>query len=446
MTRAPGALVAVVAVAALLTTGGAVGPTNGSGTVQVTAGGVPVAGTAVTLYRFDATGEPIQDFFAGGLSGEDGTLALTDVVAGSYALEFTPPQGSDLLPEWHGGATSAYTSQRVEFHAGGHVSLTEDLAEGGYIEGRIAVDDGSDTPLWVFADRVTPTGVLETVPLDSGVLPDGSFRVGPLPPGRYALRGVAPRGGYVTTWWPAAVEPARAGTVTVHAGRTRTGVGVHLSSRTATLGGEVTANVGGEEIPSRGRGSVDLITRDGHVVADGTIAEGRWSVLDVPPGTYRVRFSMDAARNPLGLADEYWADAARAASAQTVTVRAGESRSIPIMLDALPTPTASLERPAAFARAGDVLEARVTVPSRSQAEITYQWYQQPFEAFASIPRTPIPGATGRTLRITSAHGDSAVSVVATVTMPGHAPARLGYDGATRVLDGPATGVLPDWPW
>lgn len=145
--------------------------------------GAPVAGAWIdVLGRFPGRAGP----------GEGQYVAMTDE-QGRYAIKVPPGRytplvytyGSELAPQWVGGATTSASAKPLTVRTGRTTTMNATLRPGAFVTGSMVRPDGSPPGTWVAGTLINSAGD-EIGLLDVG--PDGAFRSTPLPAGRYLLK------------------------------------------------------------------------------------------------------------------------------------------------------------------------------------------------------------------------------------------------------------------
>jgi protocatechuate 3,4-dioxygenase beta subunit len=203
------------------------------------------------------------------------------------------------------------------------------LAAGGTITGSVTGDSADPGPLGQACVVAVPTTPNGSLPLE-WTSSDGRYLISGLPAGTYRVYladpfcddgyGIAPT---APQWYRNRLDLATAELVTVAAGRTTRGISATLRPYGGIKGRATTtshARVAGECVTAVPvRASPDPVTG---VVSSPDIAitrsNGRYQLLDLLPGRYKVEFSTGC--GDTGFATLWWPGAASAKTAQVITV------------------------------------------------------------------------------------------------------------------------------
>jgi hypothetical protein len=297
---------------------------GGSISGRVTDGaGHGVSGLCVTAR--DAAGQ----FFGSAVTSDRGRYTITGLRSGSYQVTtFIPscPQEQIVAGAGRGSpvtvtAPRAVTGVNLTIPGTGSITGTVSNAAGQPLDGvcALAVPTGSGGPGLALTGYSTDTGTLAD-----------------LPGGRYEIDGLAPGTYQVYFDDPACLEqelaqdddyaPSAPVQVTVTAGGLTNGIDARLERRggiTGVVTDTAHSPVAGECVtavptvqaadPYFGTGSA------GHDVLAVTQRDGRYSLINLPPGRYLVEFSA-AGCGATGLAAQWWQDAPNRAAATAVNV------------------------------------------------------------------------------------------------------------------------------
>ncbi len=274
-------------------------------------GPAPVEGSTVWLARFG-------DVWPGASStvDADGRFGFEGVAFGTYQLYVAPPPGSPLVGRWIGGSgTDRAAATRWTVWGDGETigTATTTLAVGASLSGTVS---NGGAPLAGASVRVFGLGETWLPRATTTTADDGTWTVPGLPAGTYEVQ-VQPLTG--AAMWAPGVASRDAGTpVVVAAGEAVTGISVDRAATRAVVG-RVT-DLGGTGVPDVRvvlyQPAAWLGTREATTRADGSFA-----ILDVPDGTYQVRFLPPAGS---GLASTWLGNGVRTAST-TITLTGGVS-------------------------------------------------------------------------------------------------------------------------
>ena len=287
-----------------------------SGTLVRDADGTTVPGMCV-----DASGDP-YGYQSTCVNPTDGTYTLRWLPPGNYRLTFSGPS---LVREYYDNATDWSSAQVVTVGAGSQVTgINARLAKGAVISGKVTsqatsaalanVDVYVDGPI---DNNGFSTGYYswETPTATTGA--DGAYAVTDAPAGSYRLRFDAPAG-YASEYYNDKPTYENADLVVVTAGGTASGTNAALSAG-ATISGRVTRAVGGAAV---GDGSVNAVSSTGDNFGALLLGDGTYTLDGLPAGSYKLRFDS----NDCCLITEYYNDKPDEASADPVTVAAGQNR------------------------------------------------------------------------------------------------------------------------
>jgi hypothetical protein len=186
-----------------------------SGTIS-DPGGYPLAGITVALFE----GGPVEGSRLGTTTTDDSgayRFGRVPAVVGAddYRVEATDDSGAHV-----------FTRSSVTIGAGGLATHPLTMPLAGYVQGRVITPGGADPARPVAHVCVTAAGQHTTQAVAVSVL--GRFRLGGLPPGRYALAFHDSEGRYADQWYdnvrvgstsqvhPTAVTVVAGETTTIH--------------------------------------------------------------------------------------------------------------------------------------------------------------------------------------------------------------------------------------
>lgn len=236
------------------------------------AAGAPVSNARVTIHpRSGST----WGWGSSVTTDSAGAYTFTGLSPATYALEFTPPSGSALLPEWWNDSTDQATATGLTVDAGQvRSNLVTKLATGGSVAGTVRSADGvavGGADVRVMNRAGVEVGSSRT---DAA----GAFRVVGLRAGDVAV-GVLTGGGLTFSNGAGSIVAAAFSSVAL--GRTTT-VEIALGGRSIT--GVITAADTGAAISS---GTVTLYSSTGAAGIQATIGKGgAYALRNVPPGSY----------------------------------------------------------------------------------------------------------------------------------------------------------------
>ncbi len=256
---------------------------GGTITGQITDGtGQPLAGARA--FAFVAPSNQTSLAFA----DADGRYALRHLRTANYRVAFRPPDGSGLEREWYAGAASMGSGLTVAVTEGATTAgIDAELTDGATVSGRVT--DSGDAPI----PGVTVTAFdTSGVAMQSAVTQaDGTYAVSRLPVGIVKVlfnATTCTSGNYLSEWYSDKSSSGTGDPVTTVAGATTGGIDAVLAPAGAIsgrlqyesdfgmLGGFVQAFNAATGSPAMG------VNPD---------YEGNYTLRNLPPGNYRVRFS-----------------------------------------------------------------------------------------------------------------------------------------------------------
>jgi hypothetical protein len=251
-----------------------------SGHVLDDAGGDPLVGVCVSLYRADGgwTG-------AGGCTGVDGSFQTTGVASGSYLAEFDDAVGGHL-GEWWDDARTYNTAAPIAVSLGAATMANASLTMGGSVTGTVT-DAVSQTPLaGAYVDVSSPDG--QSWYGSAQAEADGSYRVSGLPAGPVVVQFWEQD--HLTQWWDRATTLTAATPISVSLRQTTPGVNAALL-RGATIRGTITDAADAVPLP---QACVTVYDATGQEAAfDCGRPHGTYTIGGLAPGTYRIGFEAD---------------------------------------------------------------------------------------------------------------------------------------------------------
>ncbi|MFA9272204.1 MAG: carboxypeptidase regulatory-like domain-containing protein, partial [Baekduiaceae bacterium] len=259
-----------------------------------------------------------------------GEYAFTSVVPGTYKVRFQDCASGDYLTQYWDDKPDVATADPITIAAGeARDGINARLVRGATIRGRVRSGSGPIQGLCVSAQATAGGSRMERTDAD------GAYAITHLAPGAYTVSyypcSGTVGGPYVSEWWDDTLIPSEADVITLAAGETRDGVDATLAAG-ATIGGRVT---GAGDAPLQGV-CVRVQWATGAATYTATDADGRYAVGGLPAIGYKVQFDPCGATNHLG---EWWSDKPDEASADTVTLTEGATRSD---IDAALTPAMSI--------------------------------------------------------------------------------------------------------
>jgi len=297
-----------------LTTALTVGATI-SGTLSATgdAGTGPLGFSNIAL--LDHHGNEI------GLAGSDaaGNWTITGVLTGSYTLSFSTYQ-APYATQWWTGKDSFAAADYFDVQAGQTPSgFDTTLDSGATISGTVTSADPGSAPIaqaGVSAYDTTGTQVGSAVTDDAG-----AYTVSGLNPGQYTLEFTGPWGSNdAEQWWGPAISQPTATYFTVGSHASLTGYDAALTDG-ATISGTV-LGAGSPPTPLENVGVVALPSAGGYPYFGQPAADGTYSIIGLPVGTYDVFFAASGFDIPQS--DQWWSNSTTQGAATPVSVTTGQ--------------------------------------------------------------------------------------------------------------------------
>lgn len=297
-------------IGAVLAVGGSI-----SGEVVARATGKPVRNVCVD--PFNAASQA----FGFAVTNRTGQYTVRGLATGRYSISFSPcyAKGPNLA-----GLISAGLVQVTAPHA--VTGINARLAPGGDVSGKVT--GGSHLQIGTCVELVplSQSGTFGFA--ETGI--DGTYGATELSAGQYQVFfndptcEFAPSSQFAAQWYNGQPTEATAGTITVRAGNTTPGVDAALQPFGQIIG-TVTAPpntpVTGECVTAIpiGKDFAGFYPPDIAI----TTKTGGYSLLDLQPGRYRVKFSTGCGDS--GFRTQWWKNARSAAAARVITVGAGAS-------------------------------------------------------------------------------------------------------------------------
>jgi hypothetical protein len=264
----------------------------------------------ITGRVFDAvTNTPIRrakvqandgDLVVDATTDDDGRFDLAGLSRGDWTVSISK---AGYLTTQLGQRHALDTPSPITVAAGQHVTVDVPLARGGVVTGKVYEDGGE--PLAGLRVRVhrmrTTEGVrrLEAIGADDFTDDTGAYRIYGLPPGDYVVTAslrVAPPDSivdttYAPTYYPGTGDAAQAQRVRVDVGAEATAIFPLLPIRRVRVSGSVMASSG---LPADAFLSLVSESTDagGQHFGGVTAADGTFTLVDVPPGDYKLVASL----------------------------------------------------------------------------------------------------------------------------------------------------------
>lgn len=256
-----------------------------------------------------ATGAPLEKATVSlALTGQPTSYAAISNAEGKFLFKDLDPGMYLLLVDRTGFVPQNYGGRRLKLDPGQHMQhLVFKLVAQGMIYGKVTDEEGDPAPISVvqILSWSYVRGKKQLQPLWGGqrVQSDGTFVIGLLPPGRYCLRATdkrddhitgimepsgrrGPEEGYVTTYFPNAVDPSAAAPIEISAGAEVRGIEIRLrKTRVFHIRGTVS--------PPRAM-VLTLASKDGDVMTlrdHATFSRDKDGVFEfhhIPPGRYLI--------------------------------------------------------------------------------------------------------------------------------------------------------------
>ena len=276
--------------------------------------GDPISGLRVMA------GDPVGLVVLSAWTNENGEYCLERLPAGDWKIFFnaasilSPPCVSEYYPDKlrlnEGEAISVVAGEET-------AGIDASLADAGSISGTVsnnwgqlnvvAFDTASDLAFGIGASSAYAYGTT-------------GYTINNLPPGTYKILARPNRqGDRLPRWYPDASTYSAAGTVTVVAGGTQSGIDITLSGGGGSISGQVTDGLG-SGIPNIVVVAQEASKQTGYHSAL-TDADGNYTVLQIPVGQVKVFFNAEA--NQLGHNSEYYNDQSAHDTGDPVTVSEG---------------------------------------------------------------------------------------------------------------------------
>lgn len=309
-------------------------------------------GVTVDLSRF-----AVEAYLQGVLAASspvaaDGSYLLTAAKGGSFRVKFAVPSDAPVLGEWWEGKEYDTEATPIVVADGGSVTgIDATLRQSGSISGKITLPAGvrGEVTVRAFIGLNQPRGTVR-------MLGNGGYIVSGLPEGSYTLQFFSSQLPIVEQWWSGKADYASADPISLGAGQAATGYDVTMVAA-ATISGRFTLPAGVR--PGENNPTVQLYREDGSwypisALVDG---DGTYRIPNVAPGTYRVSFGSGS----LPILPEWWNDKPDFASADPITVVAGEKRTgVNVTYAKAPTIHGKVTLPAGVSFSDGIVQVRLT--------------------------------------------------------------------------------------
>ena len=252
--------------------------------------GVTLPGAQVALFTQANSSVPLATVAA----GAGGSYAFAGIDAGTYLIRASAP---GYVTRWAYYATSAAEATPFVLAAGDHVQVDLALDDastslGGTVYAT-AYPSGEQTALPGVTVKVFPAAATAGPPTSTTTTGgNGSYQFAGLAAGSYKVQFVPPADSdYGTVWYGGSSTAADSSELEVTAGSHLTWVDAYLSDTSTSLAG--TVNHGAPDNPVNG--ATVSVYSPGNTVTPvattTTAANGSYSFVDLPAGTYLVKFS-----------------------------------------------------------------------------------------------------------------------------------------------------------
>ena len=330
----------------------------------------------------------------------DGTYSVSPLPAGRYTISYSS-WGLPIAPSWWWESAGDEAGARVLTLSAGQTRTRIDTVPpvGASLSGTATLPTGMK--MEQAGLRVEVFSSQGSYVATTGVGPNGSWTVTDLPAGDYKVSYRSNSKVVADRWWRGQLSMPAATPITLRAGQKVTGIDETLV-KAATITGRVTLPTGvrmtdGEvTVLVTSVSDPDVDSQTGRVSADGS-----YRISGLPAGSYRIAFEP----RDLPVLPQWWDGASTYASAKTLTLAAGQTRT---------GVNASL--PAAASISG-----RVTGPAG--ASLGQQRVQ--VEVYAA-------GSGGMLLKTATTQGDGSYTVTGLVA------------GSYKVKFVPSQGLLSEW--
>ncbi|WP_198011516.1 carboxypeptidase regulatory-like domain-containing protein [Arthrobacter sp. FB24] len=279
---------------------------------------VPAGIDATQIYVSAYTAASQSGYVLSGAVAADGTYRLLGLEAGSYKIQFSA-YNSGALSQWYTNAATFDAAAAVAVTAAQDVAnINATLLKGATISGKVTAPAGISASSTSVTAYPAASGTAAAPAANTWVSADGSYKLVGLAAGSYKLQFSANSSGALTQWYSNAATEDAASPVAVTAGQDLTGVNA-LLAKGATISGKVTVPAG----INLWNISVNADSADGksiYMAFSGVATDGSYKLVGLPTGSYKVRF----AGNSSGAVDQWYNNAATAATANALPLTAGQ--------------------------------------------------------------------------------------------------------------------------
>ncbi len=284
-----------------------------TGTVRDSSGN-PVPNVDVTAQSPDGIG------FGSATTDADGDYSIQGLAPDDYQVSFQPTSGNYLEQWWNDQPTQA-TADSLTVTSGSTVpDIDAQLSAGATISGTVSTASGPLAGATVAAISTTDSQITGEEPTTDA---DGNYSIVGLPAGSYTIQFSAPQGqNFATQYWKVASTPADATPVTVGPSSPATGIDATLAP-----GASISGRIFAPGTPKVGLANavvnVYLSSGGAPIAGSGTDANGRYTVSDLPAGTYSVQI-LNGGQSGV-VASEWWGGTYIQTGAKSLTLTQGEA-------------------------------------------------------------------------------------------------------------------------
>jgi protocatechuate 3,4-dioxygenase beta subunit len=250
----------------------------------------------------------------------NGNYSIVGLPAGQYQVRFTPNDNVHTL-QWWNNEPSFADSDAFNLPAAGSVTgIDAHLLVGATISGTVDAAGSPDAPL--AGAIVIATGRNSETYASATTDADGNYTLSALPPDSYTVLFQSPDGGtYAPQYWQNANSSAQATPVVV------TDQAVAGINGDLVAGASVSGTIYAPGSPTVGLAGAQIALYEaagGGPVANGqTDDQGKFTVANLPPGSYSVSISPPFGSNAVDI--EWWGGSFIQTGAQTLTLTAGQA-------------------------------------------------------------------------------------------------------------------------
>ncbi len=249
-----------------------------------------------------------------GFSNRQGRYVIGGLNSGRYDIEYLPCSGGSLAGQVRPSPVTVAAPRQT----GG---INAAMAVGGSIQGHVTSGSSAVPGQGMCVDAFGANGGFANTAITDAA---GEFSIANLPAGQYRVffgDPACPDGPYnvVPQWYSGKPGPAGATLVNVTGGAVTSGIDANLA-----LDGSITGTVTGPgSLPLGGVCAAAFRAGGGKTPVIAVTARGRYALVELTPGQYRVEFSSGC--GAAGYVTQWWRNAASAKTAAVVTVTAGST-------------------------------------------------------------------------------------------------------------------------